>query len=43
MAKAPDSYLGSCGLLSLHGESAEKERYRSDEERVAVLESKGSP
>lgn len=29
MAKAPGSYLGSCGLLSLHGESEGKERYRS--------------
>jgi IPT/TIG domain len=29
MAKAPDSYLGSCGLLSLYGEGEGKGRYRS--------------
>ena len=29
MPKAPDSYLGSCRLLSLHGEGEGKGRYRS--------------
>ena len=29
MAKVPDGNLGSCGLLSLHGEGEGKGRYRS--------------
>ena len=33
MAKAPGSHLGSCGLLSLHGESEGKGRYRSKDAR----------
>jgi hypothetical protein len=38
MAKAPGRYLGSCGLLSFHGEGDGKERYRSrDTRRLGLL------
>ena len=33
MPKAPDSYLGSCGLLSLHGGGEVKGRYPSRDTR----------